>query len=446
MLAFWSVCDMVILEEIILDFILATKIGTPIIGQIATLMGWIMDGIYRVLNLVGIQNLGLCIIIFSILIYLCMTPLQIKQQKFSKMTAVMQPEIQKIQKKYQGKKDTESQQRMNEETMAVYEKYGVSPTGSCLQLAIQMPILLALWQVIYRIPAYVGSVSAIFTDAVNKIVTVNGYTDIIQSFISDNKMTRVALVLEDGVAAKSSIIDFLYALSPSQWLKLGEISEFSGFTDVISKTAASIKPLQTFGVLNIADQPLTYLKDVLNGGSILVGIAALLVPILAWASQMLSIKMMPQAATGTEETNTMASSMKTMNTVMPLMSAVFCFTFPVGLGIYWIASAVVRTIQQIVINKQMDKIDVEELVAANQKKMEEKRAKKGLPPQKITSQAHQSVKYIDRKIDKGSSGTDEQSREQKLQESYQKASGAREGSITAKANMVRDFNERNKKK
>lgn len=429
-----------------MDFMLATKISTPIIGQIATLMGWIMDGIYRVLNLVGIQNLGLCIIIFSILIYLCMTPLQIKQQKFSKMTAVMQPEIQKIQKKYQGKKDTESQQKMNEETMAVYEKYGVSPTGSCLQLAIQMPILLALWQVIYRIPAYVGSVSAIFTDAVNKIAAVDGFTEIIQAFISDNKMTRVSLVLNDGVAASSSIVDFLYALSPSQWVKLAEIKEFSGFADIINQTAANIKPLQTFTVLNIADQPLTYIKDMFSGGSVLVGIAALLIPILAWASQMLSIKMMPQAATGTDETNTMASSMKTMNTVMPLMSAVFCFTFPVGLGIYWISSAVVRTVQQIIINKQMDKIDVEALVAANQKKAEEKRAKKGLPPQKITSQAHQSVKNIDRKIDKGISNTDEVSKEKKLQESYQKAANAKPGSITAKANMVRDFDERNRKK
>lgn len=429
-----------------MDFMLATKISTPIIGQIATLMGWIMDGIYRVLNLVGIQNLGLCIIIFSILIYLCMTPLQIKQQKFSKMTAVMQPEIQKIQKKYQGKKDTESQQKMNEETMAVYEKYGVSPTGSCLQLAIQMPILLALWQVIYRIPAYVGSVSAIFTDAVNKIAAVDGFTEIIQAFISDNKMTRVSLVLNDGVAASSSIVDFLYALSPSQWVKLAEIKEFSGFADIIKQTAANIKPLQTFTVLNIADQPLTYIKDMFSGGSVLVGIAALLIPILAWASQMLSIKMMPQAATGTDETNTMASSMKTMNTVMPLMSAVFCFTFPVGLGIYWISSAVVRTVQQIIINKQMDKIDVEALVAANQKKAEEKRAKRGLPPQKITSQAHQSVKNIDRKIDKGISNTDEASKEKKLQESYQKAANAKPGSITAKANMVRDFDERNRKK
>ena len=430
-----------------MEFLLATKSSTPIIGQIATLMGWIMDGIYRVLNLVGIQNLGLCIIIFSILIYLFMTPLQIRQQKFSKMNAVMQPELQKITKKYQGKTDPESRQKMNEETMAVYEKYGVSPTGSCVQLAIQMPILLALWQVIYRIPAYVGSVSAIFTDAVNKIVTVNGYTDIIQSFITDNKMTRVSLVLEEGVAKQSSIIDFLYALSPSQWTQLADIKEFSGFTDVINQTAANIKPLQTFGVLNIADQPLTYIRAALAGGSILIAIAAVLIPVLAWATQVLSIKTMPQPeSSGSDDNSAVANSMKSMNTVMPLMSAVFCFTFPVGLGIYWISSAVVRTVQQIIINRQMDKVDVDALIAENQKKMEEKRAKKGLPPQKITSQAHQNVKNIDRKIDKGNSNTDAETREKKLQDSYQKATNAKPGSITAKANMVRDFDERNKKK
>ena len=102
--------------------ILLTKSSVPIIGQVASIMGWIMDGIYRVLDLVGIQNLGLCIIIFSILIFAFMTPLQIKQQKFSKLSAIMQPEIQKIQKKYQGKKDQDSMMKMNEETQAVYQK------------------------------------------------------------------------------------------------------------------------------------------------------------------------------------------------------------------------------------------------------------------------------------------------------------------------------------
>ena len=98
-----------------MEMFLATKISTPIIGQVSSLMGWIMNGIYMVLNnLFGIQNLALCIIIFSIIIYLLMTPLQIKQQKFSKLIAIMQPEIQAVQKKYHGKRDQESMQRMNE--------------------------------------------------------------------------------------------------------------------------------------------------------------------------------------------------------------------------------------------------------------------------------------------------------------------------------------------
>lgn len=421
------------------SMILATKSGTPIIGQIAVVMGWIMNAIYKVLDAVGIQNIGLCIIIFSILIYLCMTPLQVKQQKFSKLSAIMQPEIQKIQKKYQGKKDQDSMMKMQEETQAVYQKYGVSATGSCVQLAIQMPILFALYQVIQNIPAYVGSVYNVFNGVCTKILAVDGFTDIINNFIADNKMTRVRQVTDNA----DSIVDFLYALSPSQWKSLQDISQFSGFSDQISKTASEIQKMQTFGVLNIADQPLSYIKT----GSLILIIAALAIPLLSWATQMLNLKLMPQAATqnGNDDNNAMASSMKTMNTVMPLMSAFFCFTFPVGLGIYWIASAVVRSIQQLLINRHLNKMNIDDLVNENMRKMEAKRAKEGLPPQKITNQAHQSAKNIN-KVEKGMSGTDEANRAKKVEEAYKNASHAKAGSITAKANLVRDFEERNKKK
>lgn len=421
------------------SMILATKSGTPIIGQIAVVMGWIMNAIYKVLDMVGIQNLGLCIIIFSILIYLCMTPLQIKQQKFSKLSAIMQPEIQKIQKKYQGKKDQDSMMKMQEETQAVYQKYGVSATGSCVQLAIQLPILYALYQVIQNIPAYVGSVYNVFNGVCTKILAVDGFTDIINNFIADNKMTRVRQVTDNA----DSIVDFLYALSPSQWKSLQDISQFSGFSDQISKTASEIQKMQTFGVLNIADQPLSYIKT----GSLILIIAALAIPLLSWATQMLNLKLMPQVATqnGNDDNNAMASSMKTMNTVMPLMSAFFCFTFPVGLGIYWIASAVVRSIQQLLINRHLNKMNIDDLVNENMRKMEAKRAKEGLPPQKITNQAHQSAKNIN-KVEKGMSGTDEANRAKKVEEAYKNASHAKAGSITAKANLVRDFEERNKKK
>ena len=430
------------------ETILATKSSVPIIGQLASVMGWIMDGIYRLLNVFGIQNIGLCIIIFSILIYALMTPLQIKQQKFSKLSAVMQPELQKIQKKYKGKNDQVSMQKMQEETQAVYQKYGVSPTGSCVQLAIQFPILMALYQVIYKIPAYVGSVRDILSAAVTSITGVNGYTEIIQQFITDNKMTRVQLVMDGSKATSNSIIDFLYALSPSQWASLSKMDQFSGFSGTLDSTATEISKLQNFFGLNIADQPLNYIKDAFIGGSILLAIVALLIPILAWATQMLNLKLMPQAAqqgSGDAQQDAMMNSMKTMNMVMPLMSAVFCFTFPVGLGIYWVASAAVRSVQQLIINRHMNKIQIEDLINENMKKMEKKREKAGLPPQKITNQAHQNVKNIN-KIEKGMSNTDAEARAKKVEESYQNASHAKPGSITAKANMVRDFDARNNKK
>ena len=375
-----------------------------------------------------------------------MTPLQIKQQKFSKLSSVMQPELMKIQKKYQNKKDQASMQKMQEETSAVYQKYGVSPKGSCVQLLIQLPILWSLWHVIQNIPAYVGRVKSVLDGVASQIIGVSGYTNILQDFITDNKMTRVRLILDGQTATPNSVIDFLYALSPGQWDKLADMSQFAGFSDAINSTAGEISHMQSFLGLNIADMPWNYITAVVAGGSILLAIAALLIPILSWGTQGLNLKLMPQATPQNDDgANPMASSMKTMNMVMPLMSAFFCFTFPVGLGIYWISSAVVRSVQQVLINRHLNKMDIEVLINENMKKIEEKRAKAGLPPQKITNQAHQSVKNIN-KIDKGNSGSPEAERAKKVEESYKKAAAAKPDSITAKANLVRTFDERNKKK
>lgn len=426
-----------------MEVIFATQSSTPILGQIAYVLGWVMDGIFRALDsLFNIQNIGLCIIIFTLLIYLLMTPLQIKQQKFSKLSAVMQPEIQAIQNKYKNKRDQVSMQKMQEETSMVYQKYGVSPTGSCVQLLITLPILMSLWQVIYKIPGYVGSVKAVFEGVVSQIVNVNGYTEIIQNFVSDNKITRAQVILENGQATSDSIIDVLYALSPSQWEKFADISQFSGFSDIIDSTASQISHMQNFLGLNIADQPWTIFTSALAAGSIILVIAAVLIPVLAWFTQWLNYKLMPQASSQDDQQNAMMNSMKTMNTMMPIMSAVFCVTFPVGVSLYWIAGAVFRSIQQVIINRHMSKINMDDLIAENMKKLEKKREKEGLPAQKITSQARQNVRNIESKNRKEIS---EENRK-KLEASYENSRNAKPGSLAAKANMVRDFDERNKKK
>ena len=110
----------------------------PLVKYVAEILGYLMNGIYLLLDKAGIPNVALAIILFTIVMYLLMTPLQISQQRFSKLNAVMSPEIQKVQAKYKGKRDQVSQQKMLDETNAIYAKYGVNQAGSCIQLLIQM--------------------------------------------------------------------------------------------------------------------------------------------------------------------------------------------------------------------------------------------------------------------------------------------------------------------
>lgn len=424
--------------------ILLTKSTAPIIGWIAEVLGYIISGIYWCLEQIGFPNIGLAIILFTFVMYLLMTPLQFKQQKFSKMNSIMMPEIKKIQEKYKNKKDQQSQMKMQEETQAVYEKYGVSPTGSCVQMLITLPVMFALYQVIYRIPGYIASVRDIFSGLVTKITSVNGYTDIINTFIEENKITNLVLEVEEGVATNNGIIDFLYKLTPSQWDALSEIPAFNGFEALIDSTQQNIQGISMFCGLNISDNPFAIIKNGFTSGSYLLMIGAVLIPFLAWFTQWLNYKLMPQANSGNGDSS-VDQTMKSMNTMMPLMSAFFCVTFPVGIGLYWIAGAVFRSIQQIILNKHMEKIDIDELIKQNQEKAKAKRAKKGLPDQKITQQATQNARRISDLNNRSISAEEREEAIRKATEFYN-SGNAKAGSITSKANMVKQFEEKNKKK
>ena len=356
--------------------IVLSKSTWPIIGWVCQILGWLINGIYFCLEKIGIPNIGIAIILYTIIIYLVLTPLQIKQQKMSKMMSVMQPDLQRIEKKYQNKKDQASQMKKSEETMAVYQKYGVSPTGSCSTLLIQMPILLALYQVIYHIPGYIGSVRNVFQGLTTQMMGVSGYSDILTQFITDNRVTMYSKVSE--TLTENNLLDMFYVLKPSQWTKLADISEFSGIADTITKTAAESKHINMFLGFNITQSPMDVIREGMANGSALLIVGAILVPVLAWFTQWLNYKLMPQAPSsnnGNKTANSMENSMKTMNTVMPVFSAFMCLSFSIGIGIYWIAGALVRSVQQIVINRHMSSIDMDEVIRKNQEKAAKKKAK-----------------------------------------------------------------------
>ncbi|WP_331486766.1 YidC/Oxa1 family membrane protein insertase [Blautia sp.] len=422
---------------------LLTKSTMPIVNWVAEVLGWLMNGIYSI----GVHNLGLCIIIFTLIIYAFMTPLQIRQQKFAKMNAVMSPELQKIQKKYRGKKNQASQMKMQEETMAIYEKYGVSPTGSCLQMLIQMPIFFALYQVIIKIPGYISGIRGVFDSAVAHITDVKGYSQIILNFVQQHKITNAYLPTE-GTLTDNQVVDFLYALSPSQWDQLADVNKFQGFADVLNQAADTLHPMQNFLGLNIADNPWALIQSGWSSHSYLLIIAAILIPVLAWATQVLNMKLIQTesnpANNGNGGSSTMEATMKSMNMIMPLFTAFICFTFPVGIGIYWIIGAVIRSVQQLIINRRLNNMDMDEFIRKNKEKMDKKRAKRGVTTQNISQQAKMSVRNIEEPKRKTIA---EKSNSVKNTSGYSTAvPKTKPGSLASKANMVARFDEEHKGK
>ena len=436
-----SVVDMesMISRRFILAGILLTQNNTFIIGDVARILGWIMDVLFNFLNSVfGIQNIGLCIILFTVIIYLLMLPLTIKQQKFSKLSAKMNPEIQEIQKKYKNKKDNNSMMAMNEETQAVYAKYGVSPTGSCLQLLIQLPILFALYRVIMNVPAYVNGVKGVFTELAGRIMAAPGGSDFIQELSTSGRM----YIEGKDFSQINTIIDVLYKLQDTgsaTWQML--IDRFPEMESLIHTTETSISSMNNFGI-NIANSPWNIAKSALAGGSVLMLAGAVLVPFLAALTQWLNVKMMPQPSTG-DANDTMNATMKSMNMMMPLMSAWFCFTLPAGMGLYWIVGAVVRGIQQWSINKYLDRLDLDEVIKKNIEKNNRIREKKGLPPQKLNDIARTNVKAIDHG-EKKKMTEEERQAAMEASTSYYKNSD-KPGSLASKAAMVAKYNEKSKK-
>ena len=423
---------------------LLTAYNGAILGPIAKLLGWIMNGMYILMEKVGISNVGLSIILFTIVIYALMFPLTYKQQKFSKLSQKMNPELQAVQKKYKDKKDTVSMQNMQAETQQIYEKYGVSPTGSCVQMLIQMPLLLALYRVFMNVPAYISSVKDVYLDLVDKIMATSGYQDIMTNLMSTLKLNTVQVdfTATDTTTLQNYVVDVLSKMSSTGWDSLRE--SFPALTDFIDSTYGVVSHVNNFIGLNISDTPFQIIKAAFAGGSILMAVLALLIPVISYLTQVLNIKLMPTAATAGGDNDQMAQQMKMMNRTMPLFSLVMCFTVPVGLGIYWIASAVVRSIQQFFLNKHFDKIDLDDIIAKNQEKAKKKREKMGISENQISNAARMNTRQVTASSKSSVKTTAE--KELELEKANALKANAKPGSMAAKANLVREFNERNNKK
>lgn len=458
------------------NFLLLTQNSTPIIGWCASILGRIMQGLYALFCMIGIENIGLCIIIFTLIIKLVLFPLTLKQQKFSKLSTLMNPEIQAIQKKYQGKRDNESMMKMQQETQAVYEKYGASPTGSCLQMLIQMPILFSLYYIISNIPAYVPQVQDYYKP-VSQIICENyDYFDYFDTIISedenlkydyisdvvkdfektDGKNKKVIDVLakysnkqwknlENSYENMDSLIADLQKYSDSDWKKIEDKfkdkdkDEFENFVEVITNEESAEKLVESYSESKeVIDSSKKKIMDINNFGVINLTQTpasamgwAIIIPILSFLTQWYSTKL-AFSANQMGDDNPMASSMKMMSTIMPLFSMFIAFSVPAGLGLYWAANGLFQIIQQFALNNYFKKVDVNDIIKKNVEKQNKKRAKQGYVANKVINAANTNTKNISNNVKVSN------------KKEYNKQGKIKSGSMAEKANMVREFNERNR--
>ena len=332
-----------------MNFILLTQYDGKIVGPIAKLLGVLMDGLFKMLSGIGIPNIGLAIFLFTIVVNIILLPLTINQQKNMKLNQALAPELSRIQAKYKGKRDQASLEKQQRETQMLQEKYGYNPTSGCLPLLIQMPILFALYRVIYQIPGYVTAIKDQFQIIAEAALKQDGFVTKIADLASSNMVTDATNFDGSTVESVNHIIDLLYKFDSSEWAQFKSL--FPNIADTITEPLARINEYNSFLFgIQLNEAP---------GYKLTI---ALIIPFLAWFTQWLSMKV-TSGAQPTNPDDPTAQAMKSMNTFMPLFSAFICITLPAGLGVYWVASAVVRTVIQVFINKRFEKISNEDIIA-----------------------------------------------------------------------------------
>lgn len=336
-------------------------------GIINNIFGVILNVIFEgVIMLTPVAALGISIIVFTLVARILLTPLQLSSQRTSRGMSKIQPELNKIQEKYKGKSDQESQLKQSQEMQALYKKYKINPFAGCLPLIIQFPLIMGLFNVL-RAPAnYIKSLGAEYSSIATTIIEkVSNYQELLKPYQSG---IETSTRLSYDLANNTSLGQYLSHLTTGQWTEF--ISKVDpNVVESINSVLVKKNEYETFLGFSVVDTP---------SGLMSTQWWAILIPIIAGASTYIFTKLtmasngQVQSAAKDGQANPADSMMKTMNIVMPIMTGAFAYTMPIGLALYWIAGNVIMLVQQKLVNKMLEKQDAK-LDAILEKEREEAR-------------------------------------------------------------------------
>ncbi|MBO4355909.1 MAG: membrane protein insertase YidC [Clostridia bacterium] len=293
------------------------------------MIDWILGVLGKVLaffnSITG--NYLLAVLLFALLFKIVLFPLSIKQQKNQLKQAKLQPKIKAIQKKYKGRDDQVTKQKIQQETQELYSAEGFNPLGGCLPLLLQFPIILAIYAVIRNPLQYICGVSK---DVINVLKDTIGGLQLSENASKLNGLDIFRIVRDNFTTIQNGIGEYANEVDVSSFTSL-DASKLPDFSLFGTKFDLSVIPSFDF-----SDGKWIYL----------------LIPILTFASVFLTSYLTRKLSyVQADEMQQNGCSKWIMDLMMPAMSTYFTFVFPALLGIYWIFNNILSLLQTLLLRK-----------------------------------------------------------------------------------------------
>ncbi len=298
-------------------------------GFISELFGYVLNALYNLIN-----NYGISIIIFSVLLRIILIPITIKQQKTMKKSNEMQQEMKNIQAKYKN-----NPEKLNQETIDLYKREGLSPFSGCLSAILQLIIILSVFWLVSQPLTYMKKVQ--------------------NSEIYNEYKTRI----EESSTTKSTYkeISIINAIE-SDYKELSDKLENENIEnrEELENRKNQLEELRInmqFLSLDLSKVPTQSLNDW----------KVYIIPILYVITSFISIRITTKTqksknAEKSEELESMEQMNKSMSYMMPIMSISIAVIAPLGLALYWLVSNILMIVERLIINKYMDSKEEKENV------------------------------------------------------------------------------------
>lgn len=261
-------------------------------------IGYLLDWIYQFVG-----NYGGALIIFTLVIKLLLLPLSLKQQKSMTKMQKLQPQLTKLQEKYKN-----DQNLLGQETMKLYKKYGVSPTGGCLPLLIQLPILFALYRVIYQPLKYMCHMGV----------------DKIEALAEELGIALSSPMAQINIAEKIGEINFDFL-----GLNLAGTPSFDNWPTLIIPVLAAVTTYLSSKITQWMNKKPETKKD---------------------EPQKTTRILSPEQKNTNTNANSAEGMTKSMSVIMPIFTLWITYTLPMAMGVYWVASNIFSVGQTMLLN------------------------------------------------------------------------------------------------